>query len=304
LISTHCAKAGVLGRLAARSLGIPSLFTAHGWAFSDGVPPRRRSLYRWMERSVAPLARRVIVVCEADRRTALRDRVVSIDQLRTVHNGMPDIDPAERARPGSTPVRLLTIARLAEQKDYRTLLHALARLRDLDWHLEQIGDGPQRSAIRAMADELKLSQRITWSGLSPDPIPSLARAQVYALISNWEGFPRSILEAMRAGLPVVASDVGGVRESVEDGATGFVVPRGDVDRLADRMRRLIESSALRSRFGSAGRARYERHFTFERMLADTWSVYLESIGAASGRRLREISPAGGERPCETQPRAL
>ena len=78
----HCAKAGVLGRLAARTLRIPALFTAHGWSFGEGVPGFRRRLYRWLERGAAPLGDRIIVVCDGDRRVAIGERVASARKLR------------------------------------------------------------------------------------------------------------------------------------------------------------------------------------------------------------------------------
>jgi len=291
LVSAHCAKAGVLARLAATSLGVPALFTAHGWAFSEGVPPPQRALYGWMERSVAPLSHRVIVVCDADRRTALRDRIASPRKLRLVYNGVSDVDAGLRARPESSPIRLVTIARLTEQKDHATLLRALAQVRDLDWHLDQIGDGPLRKDVQKLAGELGLADRLSFLGLRTDVAQVLGRAQIYLLISNWEGFPRSILEGMRAGLPVIASDVGGVRESVQDGTTGFVVAPSDVRALADRLRRLIASPSLRARMGKAGRLRYERRFTFERMLDETYAVYEEVVGGASRRRAPMFLPA-------------
>jgi glycosyltransferase involved in cell wall biosynthesis len=280
LVSTHCSKAGVLGRLAARTLRIPALFTAHGWSFSDGVPGFRRALYQRLERIAAPLAQRVVVVCDGDRRVAREAGIASAGKLRLVYNGMPDIDVAQRARPDEKPVRLIMIARVCEQKDYPTLFRALAELRDLDWHLDQVGDGPMQRAIQCLAAELGLSERISFLGLREDVVPLLARSHVYLLISNWEGFPRSILEAMRAGLPVIASDVGGVREAIADASTGFLVPRLDVRSVAERLRQLIESPSLRLALGREGRELYVRRFTFERMLEETMAVYGEIIDSA------------------------
>ncbi|MEE8508269.1 MAG: glycosyltransferase family 4 protein [Myxococcota bacterium] len=298
LVSTHCAKAGVLGRIAAKSLAIPALFTAHGWSFSEGVPPRRRLVYRWMERGASPLADRVIVVCKADGRTAVRERVVRRGKLRLVYNGMRDIAATQRARAHSAPVRLVTIARLCEQKDHITLLRALAQLRDLEWHLDHIGDGPLREHAARLAAELRLSQRISFLGLRENVVPMLSRAQLYLLVSNWEGFPRSILEAMRAGLPVVATDVGGVREAVVDGTTGFLVGRSSEGQLAQRLRQLFESPALRLSMGEAGRVRYEQRFTFDRMIDDTLGVYGELCSRRSSaydsRRARREMPLAGE----------
>ncbi len=273
LISAHSSKAGWLCRLAGAELGIPVLFTAHGWSFTTGVPPLQALLYRWAERLTANLADRIITVSEHDHQLALRHRVVSPARLVTVHNGMPDIAPALRAQPDRCPARLVTIARLEPQKDHATLLRALAQLRTAAWELDIIGDGPLRSRTAALAAELGIGDRVRFLGARRDIAEQLAEHEVFLLISHWEGFPRSILEAMRAGLPVIASDVGGVRESVVDGETGFVIPPTDVAALRGRLEPVLNDPSLRLRLGAAGRARYERHFTFDHMLAETLAVY-------------------------------
>jgi glycosyltransferase involved in cell wall biosynthesis len=277
LVSAHSSKAGWLCRVVGAELGIPTLFTAHGWAFTTGVPAAAARLYRWAERLTAGLADRIITVSEYDHQLALRYRVASAAKLVTVHNGMPDIAPQERAHPDRSPPQLVTIARLEPQKDHGTLLRALAQLQSTAWELEVIGDGPLRSQALALAAELGIAHRVRFLGARRDIAAQLARHQLFALISHWEGFPRSILEAMRAGLPVVASDVGGVRESVTDGETGFLAPRDDVAAVRARLALLLGDPSLRARLGAAGRQRYERHFTFARMLQQTLAVYTAVI---------------------------
>ena len=105
----------------------------------------------------------------------------------------------------------------------------------------------------------------------------LNRSDVFVLTSKWEGLPRSIIEAMRAGLPVIASDVGGVSELVEEGITGYLVPRDDADTLKDRLETLIDNSQLRLQMGMAGYQRFIDKFTFERMLKETVEVYEEAL---------------------------
>jgi glycosyltransferase involved in cell wall biosynthesis len=277
IISTHSSKAGILGRIAGRSLGIPTLMTAHGWAFADGIPQIQKRVYRTIEGAAAPLSPRIVTVCESDRRLAIRERVARPSRLVTIHNAVPDIGAALRARPALSPPRLLMVARLAPQKDHATLLRALSGLLDLDWRLELIGTGPLRFSLGALAGSLGLASRVSFAGFCQEIPHRLARAQAFLLISNWEGFPRSILEAMRAGLPVVASDVGGVRESVVDEETGFIVPAKDVHYLRDRLRSLITEPESRARMGAAGRARYEAHFTFDTLVGRTVALYKDIV---------------------------
>lgn len=277
LVATHSAKAGVIGRMAARLLGVPVTVTTHGWSFTTGVPPVKAFVYRWIERVTGPFgADKTITVSEYDRQLALRAGVLSEGRMVTVHNGIPDISPALRADPSGSPPRLVMVARFGAQKDHGTLLRALAGLQDLPWELDLAGEGPLLAQTQALAASLGLKDRVHFLGQRRDVDRILADAQVGLLITNWEGFPLSILEAMRANLPVVASDVGGVSESVTDGVTGFVVPQGDVDVLRERLGRLLSDPALRTSLGMRGRAAYETHFALERSVTKTLAVY-ESV---------------------------
>lgn len=291
LITAHSSKAGILGRLAARALRVPVVFTVHGWAFTPGIPPLQAALYRRVERVVGPLASGFITVSEFDRRLALEARIAPADRVTTVHNGMPDVGVALRAEPGRTPVRLIMVARFGAQKDHATLLRAMARLTGHSWELDLIGEGPAMAGTQSLAASLGIGDRVRFLGQRMDVDQRLAQAQISLLITNWEGFPLSILEAMRAGLPVVASAVGGVDESVQDGQTGYLVPRGDVDRLVDRVERLLTDPALRARLGLQGRARFEERFTLEHTVGRTLAVYESVLARQRARRALSAAPS-------------
>lgn len=288
LLSAHSSKAGMLGRVVARSLGLPLIVTVHGWACAPGTPRIQALVARCTERLFGRLANKFITVSDFDRRFGVDTHLVAPSRVITVHNGMPDIPAALRADPSRTPPRLAMVARFEPQKDHLTLFRALAGLQDRRWELDLIGDGFLRGDMEKSAETLGIKHRIRFLGQLPDVAPVLAQAQVSLLISNWEGFPRSILESMRAGLPVIASSVGGVAESVRDDETGYLVPRGDVDVLKDRLARLLDSADLRSRLGTEARALYEKEFTLEHLVAKTLSVYREVLG--SSVRKEDVDP--------------
>lgn len=279
LVSLHTAKAGVVGRLALWGSGLPVIYTAHGWTFTKGIPSLEAAVYSRVERLVAPLAKRIVNVCEYERSVALEHRVGSPEQHVVVHNGVPDV-PIPGATPGAEPPRLVMVARFDVPKDHLTLLNALADCTDIPWTLELVGDGPKLAAASSLAESLFPEGRVVFHGARSDVAAVLARAQAFVLTTRWEGFPRSVLEAMRAGIPAVASDVGGVREAIEDRVTGFVVPPGDPKTLADRLRRLLTDSAARARMGAAGRQRYLREFRFETMFDRTLAVYQQALEEA------------------------
>lgn len=287
LISTHTSKAGFLGRIAAFSLGIPAFYTPHCWSFANGF--NGASFYLWAERFAQLFGPRIITVSEAERVEGLTKRVAPERRIVTVHNGMPDLPTAAQANPRTSPPRIVMIGRCEKQKDHATLFQALAELTDLRWTLDCIGDGPLRGELELLAESLGLSRRIRFLGYRRDVAEYLSQSQIFVLITHWESFPRSIIEAMRAGLPVIASDVGGTSESVAHGETGYIVPPREVGPLATHLRLLLENPDLRVEFGSAARARYEARFTLSRMIENTLNVWESVLGRSISR-----SMLGGE----------
>ena len=273
LVATHSSKAGFLGRLAARSLGVPVVFTAHGWAFTEGIPRGKKAVYRLAERLVSPFSNRIIAVSDYDRQIAIRSGVVRPHQIVTIHNGVPDVSNAHKADVTKEPPTIAMVARMDTQKDHETLLLALAGLKHKEWVLHLIGDGPLHKIHEKQADELGLTNKVVFWGSRQDIPELLAATQLFVLSSRWEGFPLTILEAMRAGLPVIASDVGGVREAIQDGITGFLVPPQDVSALREKLEVLLDSSSLRKELGDAGRERYVQLFTVEKMIESTLDLY-------------------------------
>jgi glycosyltransferase involved in cell wall biosynthesis len=273
LVCAHTAKAGWLARTAARLLGIPSTFTPHGWSMIDRASLKPRAIFLWAERLAGRMGTRTINVCHYERNLATSFRVASPESLDVVHNGISDV-PFVRTRPVTLqPPTLVMVARYEEQKDHEMLLQALAELTHLDWRLALVGEGEREAAVRNQLPALGLTERVRLLPGNTDVAQLLLESQVFVLATKFEAFPISILEAMRAGLPVVASDVGGIAEAVEHEETGLLTAPGDRGALRDALGHLIAHPALRSRLGEAGRARYLAHFTSDQMVEDTLRVY-------------------------------
>lgn len=287
VVHAHTSKAGTLGRLAAAITRTPAVFTAHTWCFSEGTSLKWKLVGVPLERLAARCCSAIINVSDANRRLALAREIAPKGKLITIHNGIPDV--AERARPGRSESPLIVmLARFAEQKNQAALVRAVSNLAAPP-RLMFVGDGLTRPAVEELVRSLNLGHLVTFAGQRLDVPAILASADIFALSTNWEGFPVSILEAMRAGLPVLASDVGGVRESVIDGDTGFIVPPGDDTVLTHRLAQLVESPALRCVMGASGRRRYEQCFTVRAMAEKTLRVY-EAIGTKTIDR--EYATAG------------
>jgi glycosyltransferase involved in cell wall biosynthesis len=275
ILATHTSKAGFIGRIAAKLTGVPSFFTPHGWSFisrKNGRPIRFRL---FLEQLASSLGGRVIAVCDAERKLALACLGIKSENISTIHHGLPDcVLPSKRRNP---PVVITMVARFYPPKDHNTLLQALATLTHLDWEVRLAGDGPLLLSTKILTEKLGLSSRVHFLNQCSE-IPSLlAESDIFALISNSEAFPISVLEAMRSGLPVVATSLEGVREAVEDGVSGFLVPRHDVFHLAEKLALLIASPRLRTKLGAEGRLRFNQHFEWRSMLDKTEAVYAEAV---------------------------
>ncbi len=242
IVSTHTAKTGWIGRAAAARLGLPVIYTPHGLTVGSRLSPLLGPLFTIAERIASRWTRQMICVCEYERRLAIEKKLIPVNRITVIHNGIRDIPPEQHADPGRDPVRICSVARFQAPKDHATLIRALGNLQSQPWELDLVGDGPLEPEIRRLAAALGISERVHFLGYQQDPATVLANAQVFALSSRSEAFPRSILEAMRAGLPVVASDVGGVSEAVVPDSTGLLVPPGAFDANF-RLERMVQQTA-------------------------------------------------------------
>ncbi len=288
VLHVHGARAALFGRLAAASLGRRRprvVYTIHGFAALH-YPQPRRGLLLTIERALAPLTDRFIAVCHAEREALLAVGVGRPERVDVVWNGIRvarfrdvRLERADwRAALGVPPDAFLltTICRLHKPRDFDTLLRAFWLVAEASpaARLLIVGDGPLRPQIERQIGDLSLAQRVTLTGWRDDLPAVYAASDAYVLTTwGWEGLPLTVLEAMAAGRPVVATAAGGVPEAVMDGETGLLVARRDVDGLAEALRTLIEHPAQRLAMGAAGRARAEAHFAAGRMVAHIATIY-------------------------------
>jgi glycosyltransferase involved in cell wall biosynthesis len=287
ILHAHSSKAGGLGRCAAVLRRVSTVFTAHGWAFTEGVPFAQKLVMLPAEWLAARVTDAIITVSQADHDLASRYRVRARGSMVAIHNGIEkDAPPAVPNADGT--VRLVCVARFCPQKSQALLVRALEGV-DEPWHLEFVGEGPLEDEVRRMVADRGLDGRVDFLGARNDVDSILARSHIFVLPSNWEGFPLTILEAMRAGLPVIASDVGGVREAVFDGVTGYLIPRDDGLAMAERLKQLISDNGLRATLGKCARDVFLNEFVEEKMFAEVQALYSALAGA---ERRRAVGAAG------------
>lgn len=192
-----------------------------------------------------------------------------------IYNGI-DVDEYGTATPGSKRgIRIVSVANFNEWKDHSSAVQALSSLRSkgIDASLILVGSGSREPVIRAAVSRLKLAAHIKFVGSVSDPREHLIASDVFLLPSLQEGFSNAILEAMASGLPVVATDVGGNRETFVDGVGGRLVPLRDVEGLAEALCELAEDRGLMARMGDANRTRVAEHFTIAESARQLAALY-------------------------------
>jgi glycosyltransferase involved in cell wall biosynthesis len=273
LLHSHLVHADVYGAVAAAATRTPFLSTRHNDDRYLLGP------FRHVDRAFARGACRLIAISDAVRHF-LERAGHDPRKLVTIRYGLDELPaepseptPAEAGVPAEAPLAL-AVGRLIEQKDHATLLRAFALVRAQlpEARLAILGGGPLEGATRGLSRELGLEDAVSLPGRTA-PRDWLARADVFVHTSRWEGFGIVLLEAMLAGLPVVATRVSAVPEVVADGETGFLVEAGDVEGVARELSGLLADAELRRRLGDAGRERARTEFSVARMTERTLAVY-------------------------------
>lgn len=283
VIHAHGSKGGAVARVARLAHGrTPVVHTPHGYPFAGHFESAfERTAYRAVERSLAPLATRVICVCEAERRLACSLGLST--RARVVYNGVrPPEAPARNATlewSDSGAHVICAVSALRPGKGVETLIDAMPAVltRHPRAQLVVAGDGPERPSLESRIDALGVGRAVRLLGHVDRPAKVLVGAHVFVGPSWAESFPYSVLEAMSHGLPIVATDVGGTREAIEDGVTGSLVRPRDPGALSAAISTLLDGQPAATAMGRAARDRVGQRFTLAGMVDGVLAVYEEVI---------------------------
>ncbi|MGE5359204.1 MAG: glycosyltransferase [Bacteroidales bacterium] len=241
------------------------------------VHPTRGRALEALQRFGYSAAHRVVANSEAGA-ARLRREGIEPDRICVVRNGL-DLDQLASAPPRRRGYRVITVARLRAEKAHEVLIAAIARVRRAmpEVTLQIVGDGPREGALRDIVAREALESCVEFLGHRDDVAQLLRASDYFVLPSRIEASPNAALEAMAVGLPVVASDVGGIPEAITDGVTGLLVPPDDPDALAGALFRLFDDPALADRLGRDGHEHVIRHYSFARMVAQFESLYFTEL---------------------------
>ena len=286
IVHTHSSKAGILGRLAARLAKTPIIIhTVHGWSFNDYQPGGIRHLYVFLEKICAVFTSKIIVVSKFDQHQGLKNLIGCKNQYVLIRYGL-DVrgfkdrgrrDEARKAwglsamdlavgmvacfKPQKAPLDFIELASLVK-RDFPNTKFVL------------VGDGQLRKRIVARIKQLNLEGQVILTGWRKDIGLILSGLDALMLTSLWEGFPIVVLEAMAAGVALVATDTGGIAEVVINGQTGYLVAPHDIFSMQKRLGELLGSAQKRDEFvGRSREAISAEEFLLSRMFENTTQIY-------------------------------
>jgi len=288
LVHSHEFEMAVYGAVASRIAGIPHVITMHG-GLTVWKALQRRIAFRWAVRN----SDATVVVSDATRRQFAREFSLPQERFRVIPNGVPVVkgEPLlvrQEFRCEPHDLVFLAVGNLERNKGHRELIEALLQLNGtaLPWKLVIAGGrgGPEHTCLVDYIHHHRISDRVHIVTNRSD-IPDLqAMADIFVMPSLWEGLPMALLEAMVAGKAVVASATGGIPEAVNNEREGLLVPPGDVEKLSQALKRLIENAALRTSLGQAARRRALAEFTVGAMTTEYEALYANVSGLRADRR--------------------
>ena len=291
IIHTHSSKAGILGRWAARAARVPIItHTIHGWGFHPGQNSWKRRLFIFLEKVTAKITDTLIAVSRASIEAGIENRIGQRKKYALIRAGIKpflfqnvatDIGVMKKElglreegkivgmvacfKPQKAPLDFITVASrvMKEKPDTQFLL---------------IGDGELRPAVEKIIKELNLEKKVILTGWRKD-IPQILKViDVLALTSRWEGLPRVFPEAMASGLPIVANNVDGASEAIEEGMNGFLISVGDIRGMAEKIINLLDKPEMAEEMGRKGKEKVFPEFDIDLMVEKIDNLYQELAG--------------------------
>lgn len=300
LVHTHSSKTGFLGRVAARLAGVPYVFHhIHGFAFHDYSSCFSRFIYSTLEKVAGWFSDRLIFVNDEERSITIENGWAPSEKCITIYNGTDltlfQIDEGDagareevRTRLGldSDELVILICGRLDEQKQSLILPEIAASLQEklphVKWSFLVAGDGELEDELKREIQATGMEKRIRLLGWYPKPHELMAVADIKLLPSLWEGLPLTLIEALASGLPIVASDIKGNREVVNE-ETGYLCEPKDPHAYAEKLAKLCQEASTRLQMRSAARNRAENTFDLKKTCSRVQALYeFHLFGCESG----------------------
>jgi glycosyltransferase involved in cell wall biosynthesis len=289
IVHSHTSVGGLIGRIAGKLAGVSVvIWSIHGFASHEGQNRFKKYFFLLIEKLLDKFTDHYVAVSEALKKEGIQNRILTSNKITVIHNGIElrnfnkNFNVIQKKKElGIEMSRTIigTVTRFEPQKAIHDFLVAVSYVKKTypDIKVVIAGDGPLRREIEKLINDLKLNDNITLLGWRNDVPEILAVLDIFCQSSLWEGCPMVLLEAMAVGKPIIATNVGGVKEIVEDDNTGILVPPADPKAMGDAIVKLMNNKEKTMKMGMNGRRRAESFFNVDLMLIKYERLYQELL---------------------------
>ena len=275
IIYCHSSKAGGIGRIANIGTGIPLVYNPHGWAFNMKTGWLKSFVYLWMERLLSPLVTRYIIISNYEKMSAVQHRVAQAHKMKVIFNGI-DMDAVDKMSGTVTRASLNIpenayligmVGRISRQKAPDTFIRMAALLKDALPHayFMMVGDGDQRDEMERLIKDCGLEGRVIITGWVNNPLAYSGLFDQAMLLSRWEGFGLVLVEYMKLGKPIIATEVDAISDLITDHENGLLVEVDHAEQAADAVKEIMNDVSLRNKLISNGMMGANAFFDVQRV---------------------------------------
>lgn len=290
IIHLNSSKISIIGSIAAKKCSmfhVPCsvIYTVHGWVFNEPISGLKKAFYRFAEKFTAKYKSKIICINKFDYDCALYILKIKEKKLSLIYHGLKPVDffSPEETRPAllsqynipESSILIGVIANLYKTKGLDYLIQAIKLLVESGIGITTIvmGEGDERKNLEDLISQLNLKNKFILAGTVKDAARTLKMLDIYVCPSVKEGLPYSIMEAMFAGLPIIATQVGGIPELIQDGKNGLLVESEDPELLAEKIKELLRNEELLNRIAKNAEQDANEKFSLDRMINETKGIY-------------------------------
>lgn len=287
IIYCHSSKAGGIGRIANIGTGIPLVYNSHGWAFNMKDTGMKSSVYLWLERLLSPLTSQYVTISNYEKQSAIQHRVVKADKMKVIFNGI-DLDAVDKVVKSSTVTRVSLnipeeayligmVGRISKQKAPDVFIRVAISLKEIfpDAWFMIVGDGDQRGEVERMIKENGLEGRVVITGWVDNPAAYSCLFDQAVLLSRWEGFGLVLVEYMKLGKPIVATEADAIPDLITDHENGLLVPVDNVEQAVNAIMEIRNDVCLKNKLIENGMLRAHAFFYVQRVAREHESLFLK-----------------------------
>lgn len=280
IVYAHSSKAGAFARIADIGLKNKVIYNPHGWAFNMQQSTKKKQMYKWVEKISAYFCDQIICISDAERLSALREKICKPNKLQVIYNGIDFVELNKEFKQNvdlSIPKNSYVIGmvgRLSEQKAPDIFVEAAHLIKEQipNAFFLMVGDGPLKKQIERQIDKLGLKESFCITGWVENPTAYMKKMDIGLLISRWEGFGLVIPEYMASNIPVIASRVDAIPNLIEDGKDGILVNKDDFKSIAENVVRLKTNPDLYTKLKLQA-MRKVKNFDIKRVASETENLY-------------------------------